>query len=89
MKDAFHTTCSTIHFLDCELIIVTETVNNEIYVIRSKYIQDLLDDWNGECNFVPENDARVFFASWNGNPINPHDYKDFSSLCELLKRKTI
>lgn len=89
MKSNFGTTCSTIQFDDCDLIIVTENASNEIYIIRSKYIQDLLDDWQGECKFVPENDARVFFASWNCQPINPYNYHDFSSLCQLLKRKTI
>jgi len=88
MKSNFDTTCSTIQFDDCDLIIVTENASNEIYIIRSKYIQDLLDDWQGECRFVPENDARVFFASWNGQPISPHDYQDFASLCKLLARKT-
>ena len=65
--------------------IVTENVDGEIYMITAKYIQDILDDWNGDCNFVPANDARVFFAAWNGRPVNPHCYSDFESLLKLLK----
>ena len=51
-----------------------------MYLIHSKYIQDILDDWTGDCNFVPANDARVFFASWDGKPISPYEYTDFESL---------
>lgn len=65
--------------------IVTENADGEIYMITAKYIQDILDDWNGDCNFVPANDARVFFAAWNGRPENPHCYSDFESLLKLLK----
>lgn len=66
-------------------VIVTENTDGEIYVITAKYIQDILDDWNGECDFVPANDARVFFAAWNGRPLNPYDYSDFESLLRLLR----
>lgn len=65
--------------------IVTENADGEIYMITAKYIQDILDDWNGDCNFVSANDARVFFAAWNGRPVNPHCYSDFESLLKLLK----
>lgn len=64
--------------------IVTENADGEIYMIAAKYIQDILDDWNGDCNFVPANDARVFFAAWNGKPLNPYEYSDFESLIKLL-----
>lgn len=58
-----------------------------MYILRAKYIRDILDDWNGDCEFVPSNDARVFFAAWNGKPINPYAYTDFESLLELLRDK--
>ena len=54
-------------FLGSDTVIVTENIDGEMYIIQSKYIQDILDDWKGNCEFVPANDARVFFASWNGN----------------------
>ena len=53
--------------------------NLKIYLI-----QDILDDWKGNCKFVPANDARVFFVSWNGQPISPYEYKDFESLIQYL-----
>ncbi len=69
-----------------DTVIVTENVDGELYIIKSKYINDIVDDWKGDCNFVPANDARVFFAAWNGRVINPYDYKDFESLLKLLMK---
>lgn len=69
-----------------DTVIVTENVGEEMYVIRSRHIQDIFDDWNGDCDYVPQNDARVFFASWNGKPINPYEYTDFESLLTYLMR---
>ena len=34
------------------LFIVTENTTGEIYTISVKYIQDILDDYNGDCEFV-------------------------------------
>ena len=69
-------------FVGDDLFIVTENETGELYVIRFKYVQDLIDDWNGVCNFCPSNDARVFFACWNETPFNPYMYTDFQSLME-------
>ena len=71
-------------FLGSYTVIVTENIDGEMYIIQSKYIQDILDDWKGNCEFVPANDARVFFASWNGKPISPYEYTDFESLMQYL-----
>ena len=71
-------------FFGSDTVIITENVKGDMYVIKSKYIQDILDDWNGNCDFVPANDARVFFASWNGEPISPYKYTDFESLMHYL-----
>lgn len=75
----------SVTFFKCDTVIVTENADGEIYTITAKYIQDILDDWKGECNFVPANDARVFFAAYNGKPLNPFDYTDFESLLGLLR----
>ena len=75
-------------FFGGNTVIVTENTDGEIYLIDSKYIQDIADDWNGECNFVPANDAKVFFASWNNQPINPYLYTDFESLLKYLQDLT-
>lgn len=67
-----------------DTIILTENVDNELYLIQARCFQDIVDDWNGECQFVPANDARVFFASYNGEPVNPYCYTDFESLLEYM-----
>lgn len=71
-------------FLGSDTVIVTENADGEPYVIRSKYLRDIFDDWWCECNFVPANDARVFFAMYNGKPISPYEYSDFESLLRRL-----
>ncbi len=75
----------TTHFPGSGTFIVTENAEGSIYTISAEYFQDILNDWNGDCDFVPANDARVFFAAWNGEPLNPHSYRDFESLMLLLK----
>lgn len=72
-------------FFNNETVIITENINGDMYLLKSKYIQDILDDWNENCDFVPANDARVYFASWNGKPINPYEYTDFGSLIEWFR----
>ena len=68
-----------------ETVIVTENVDGAMYLIKSKYIRDIVNDWKNDCNFCPANDAKVFYASYNGKPINPYLYTDFESLMRLLK----
>ena len=65
--------------------IITANATGEKYLIKAKSIQDILDDWNGDCEFVPSNDACVFYTEWNGRPINPAGYTDFGTLIEYLK----
>lgn len=76
-------TINTVMFND-ETVIITENADGKMYLIHSKHIQNILDDWTRDCNFVPANDARVFFASWNGKPISPYEYTDFESLAWYL-----
>jgi len=71
---------------DDALVVVTENSDGEIYAIKADYVQDLIDDWNGECNAVPPNEARVFFATYNGKQINPYECPDFGTMMEYLKR---
>lgn len=72
--------------LEDKIFIVTENTDGEIYTIAVENIKDLLDDWKGECNFVPCNDAHVFFASYYGNYINMFMYNDFESLLRYMLR---
>lgn len=71
-------------FLDEDIVIFTENVIGEIYLLKAKSIQDIFNDWNGDCEFVPSNDAKVYFASLNGNPIDSYKYTDFGTLMEYL-----
>lgn len=73
-------------YLQDETVIVTEDATGDKYLLKAEYIQDILDDWNGKCESVPSNDARVFFASWNGKPISPYEYTDFESLIHYLRK---
>ena len=56
----------TTRFFNKKLNILTHNVDGEIYMIEADSIKELFDDWNGECITVPENDATVYFASYNG-----------------------
>lgn len=67
------------------LVVVTENIEGHTYLIQAQDVQDIINDWNLECIYVPQNDARVFFASWNGIPISPYEYTDFESLLIYLK----
>lgn len=75
-------------FFKGNIVIVTESVDGEVYCIEVDNLNDLIDDWNGTCTAVPANDARVFFASINGIPVNPHLYTDFESFLKLLAIST-
>ena len=44
-------------FFHQDIIIITANAAGEKYLIKAKSIQDILDDWNGDCEFVPSNDA--------------------------------
>lgn len=70
------------------IFIVTETVDGRLYEIHMP-LSDLLLDWNGECNHVPENDAKVYFAAVNGEPVNPYLYTDFENLLQLLVERDL
>lgn len=67
-----------------QVSIITENTDGRAYLIEASP-RELLSDWEGECNFVPANDASVFFAAQNGDPIDPAKYQDFETLLMLLK----
>lgn len=71
-------------FLADGMTVLTENVDGKLYLIEAKSFREILDDWNGECRFVPANDARVFFASYNEEPVNPYCYTDFESLLRYM-----
>lgn len=63
----------------------TENVNGDLYSIETDEYNDIVNDYYGECKFIPANDAKVYFASYNGVPVNPYLYNDFVSLVECLR----
>ncbi len=76
---------SKVTFIEGNISILTENTDGNIYLIEVDTLNELLDDWNGECNTVPANDAKVYFASVNGIPVNPYNYNDFETLLNYLK----
>ena len=77
------------HSCESGIFIVTENVDGEVYILESFDLQEIIEDWKGDCNFVPANDAKVFFASYFGKPINPYMYTDFQSLLRYLRAEYI
>ena len=45
----------------------------------------IINDLYGNRSYVPANDARVYFASYDGVPINPYFYTDFESVLKYIK----
>ena len=72
------------NFIKSKIFILTENANSELYSIEVNDYNEIVNDWYDDCNFVPANDAKVYFASYNGKPINPYLYKDFVSLVLCL-----
>jgi len=75
--------CDTAALPDKGAVIVTENVSGRMYMIIAERQSDVLDDWNGDCDYVPENDAKVFFSARNGKCDNP--YPDFESLLSAMR----
>lgn len=66
------------------LSIVTEDANGDAYTIIVRHVQDMIRDWKGECNFVPTNDARVFYAVHNGTILRLPEGCDFETFIQRL-----
>lgn len=74
------------NFLNGKMInILTENGSGEMYVLEADSLEELLNDWNGECVYVPSNDEIVYFAVYDGQPINPNLYTNFESLLNVLQ----
>lgn len=73
------------NFIKSRIFILTENAEGELYSIETDEYNDIVNDWYGDCNFVPANDAKVYFASYNGLPVSPYLYNDFISLVDYLK----
>ncbi|MBQ8245828.1 MAG: hypothetical protein IJZ42_01730 [Lachnospiraceae bacterium] len=74
-------------FLEKKIHILTENTDGALYVLEADDYNELVNDWMGDCNCVPAKDAKVFFASYCGKPINPYVYTDFQSLLQYIRNK--
>ena len=70
--------------LDKKVVIIVKNADGTLYTIEADFIKNVIDDWSGIKSFVPEDCARVLFASVNQVPISPYRYTDFESLIEPL-----
>lgn len=75
---------NSIEFCKKEIPIVTEDADGCVYTIIAKHIQDLLNDWNGTCDFVPSNDAPVHYAVYKGEIIKLPQDCDFETMMSML-----
>lgn len=73
--------------LTAKICILTETQAGEKYLLKANSFNEVANDWHGTRDFVPEADAKVYFATLEGEPINPYAYKDFSTLMSYIREK--
>lgn len=67
---------------------ITSNVDGVLYVINDTS-ENLIRDWDGDCSIVPSNDAKVFFAAIDGDPVNPYLYTDFESFIQILLEREL
>lgn len=65
--------------------IVTENADGQLYALEANTFDSLFKDWEGDCNYVPANDAKVYFVSIEGHPLSSESYSDFESLITFVK----
>lgn len=70
---------------DKKICIVTEDANGQPYVITADDYNEIVNDCRGERKFAPRDCARVYFATYNDEPVNPYMYDNFSSCVMYIK----
>lgn len=65
------------------IVIETQNTMGETYFLISVNKQVLFDDWNGDCEYVPENDAPVHMVLRGGNEV-PHATTFEKTLLQLV-----
>ena len=73
------------NFLNSKINILTENVDGELYVLEADNVKELLEDWHNECDYVPSNDTKMYFASYKGNVMNHSVFPDFGTFMECLQ----
>lgn len=76
---------NSIEFCKKGITIVTEDADGKVYTIIARHIPDIVNDWNGACNFCPGNDARIHFAVYNGEFIELPENCDFETIMSVLE----
>ena len=77
------------NFLNKKIHILTENADGNLYMLEANDYNELVNDWSGDRNYVPAHDAKVYFASYNGKPINPYAYTDFESLVRHMRAELV
>ena len=67
------------------ITVITEDADGDLYTIVASHVSDLIADWHGSCNFVPSNDAPVYFAVYNGTEIHSDQDCSFENLMKVLE----
>lgn len=71
--------------LKAKINILTEDTAGNLYLLEANDFNEIVNDWNGDRCFVPEADAKVYFATCDGKPVSPYVYKDFMSLMGYIR----
>ena len=70
-------------FINHDVFFVTENADGMKYCVDIDSI-DLYDDWMGDCLIVPANDAPVYFAMVDGNPVSMRKPLTFETFVEFF-----
>jgi len=73
-------------FLQKKIHILTENTDG-LYMLEADDYNDLVNDRMGERKYIPADNAKVFFASYCGRPINPYAYTDFLSCAQYIRNE--
>ena len=73
------------NMLNKKINILTQNADGELYLLEADNYNFIVNDYHGDCEYVPANDAKVYFASYDGEPINPYMYTDFLSLMQYIR----
>ena len=65
-------------------IAIVENVDGEKYLLSANSLNEIIDDWRGNCEFVPENGSKVYFAMLDGKIISTYEITNFESLVGYL-----
>lgn len=72
-------------FIKEKICIITE-VDGKLYCIKANDYNGIVNIYNGDRKNIPNDNARVYFASYNGIPLNPYMYTDFISCMQYIRK---